>query len=211
MDDHAQLNRRDVLRAGAGLGVVGAAGCLDAPAPAPLFAESFEDGLDWETAAHIGPEEELSEFEWAIDRSDAQAAEGEWSLSAFTEGDHDDGTAWATTDVDPGDADAFEVSFEAWSESESFNVLRNVVASLGPEAPENEEDFPDPGQNSSNVDGALYGGLREPLHLAEGWREYSFTWEPDSVPETLSLALGVTVIWEADATHYLDSVTVEPL
>lgn len=129
----------------------------------------------------------------------------------FTEGDHDDGTAWATTELSPGDAEAFDATFEAWSESESFNTLRNVVASLGAEAPTAEAEFPDPGQNSSNVDGAPYGGFREPLHLAEGWREYGFTWEPASVPETLYLSLGVSVVWEADATHYLDSVRVESL
>jgi len=205
------LSRRDALKAGAGLGLVGAAGCLSAPAPEPLFEESFEDGLDWETAAHIGPEEDLSDFEWAIERSDEQAVDGDWSLEIVTEGDHDDGTAWATTEVDPGDTDAFEVTFSAWSESESFNILRNAVAYLGPEAPESEQDFPDPGQNSSNVDGAPYGGLREPLHLAEGWHEYRFTWEPDEVPETLYLSLGVSVVWESDATHYVDAVSVEPL
>jgi hypothetical protein len=219
MNDDAgrRLSRRDALRAGAAVGLGTAlAGCTlpgnGDGGDEPLFAESFEEGLgDWETAAHIGPEEELSDFEWGIERSDEQSVDGDWSLSVFTEGDHDDGTAWATTELSAGDAEAFEVTFEAWSESESFNILRNVVASLAPEAPEDEQDFPDPGQNSSNVDGAPYGGLREPLHLAEGWYEYSFTWEPASVPETLSLSLGVSVVWEADATHYFDSVRVEPL
>ncbi len=205
------MGRRTALKAGVAVGLGGVlAGCSmpDNGADGALFTESFEDGFGWETAAHIGPEEELSDFEWAIERSRAQAGEGDWSLSVFTEGDHDDGTAWATTEIDPGDAEAFEVTFDAWSESESFNILRNAVAYLGPEAPDAEEDFPDPGQNSSNVDGAPYGGLREPLHLAEGWQEYSFTWEPDSVPETLFLSLGVSVVWESDATHYFDDVRV---
>ncbi|WP_082224660.1 twin-arginine translocation signal domain-containing protein [Halolamina rubra] len=217
MNDDTRLSRRDALKAGTAVGLGAAlAGCTlpgnGDGADGPLLTESFEEGLDgWETAAHIGPEAELSDFEWAIERSETQAADGDWSLEVFTEGDHDDGTAWATTELSPGDADSFQVTFQAWSQSESFNTLRNVVASLGPEAPEGENDFPDPGQNSTNVDGAPYGGLREPLHLAEGWREYRFTWEPASVPETLFLSLGVTVVWEADATHYLDSVRVEPL
>lgn len=210
------LSRRAALRTGAAVGLGTAlAGCT-LPGSSnrgddPLFAESFEDGFDWETAAHIGPEEDVADFEWAIERPDAQAAAGDWSLSVFTEGDHDDGTAWATTELSPGNAEAFEVTFEAWSESESFNILRNAVAYLGPEAPESESDFPDPGQNSSNVDGAPYGGLREPLHLAEGWYEYSFTWGPESVPETLYFSVGVSVVWEADATHYFDDVRVEAL
>ena len=217
MNDGTPLSRRAALRAGAAVGLGTAlAGCSlpgnDDGGDGPVFSESFEENLDgWETAAHIGPEEDVADFEWAIERADAQAVDGDWSLSVFTEGDHDDGTAWATTELSPGAVEAFDVTFEAWSESESFNTLRNVVAYLGPEAPETEQDFPDPGQNSSNVDGAPYGGLREPLHLNEGWHEYGFTWEPASVPGTLYLSLGVSVVWEADATHYLDSVGVEPL
>ncbi|GAB7093894.1 hypothetical protein JCM30237_10460 [Halolamina litorea] len=214
--DNRPPSRREALKAGAAIGLGTAlAGCTLPGSgdndDGPLFTEGFEDGFGWETAAHIGPEEDVADFEWAIERSETQAAAGDWGLSVFTEGDHDDGTAWATTEFSPGDAEAFDVTFEAWSESESFNTLRNVVASLGPEAPTAEADFPDPGQNSSNVDGAPYGGLREPLHLAAGWREYGFTWEPASVPETLYLSLGVSVVWEADATHYLDSVRVESL
>ena len=215
MNDDSRLSRRGALRTGAvGLGTA-LAGCTlpgnGDGGTGTILEESFEDSFDWETAAHIGPEEDVADFEWVIERSDAQAADGDWSLSVFTEGDHDDGTAWATTELSPGETESFEVTFDAWSESESFNTLRNVVAYLGPEPPESEQDFPHPSQSSSNVDGAPYGGLREPLHLAEGWYEYSFTWEPASVPETLYLSLGVSVVWEADATHYLDSVRVEPL
>jgi len=207
------MSRRDAIKAGAAVGFGSAlAGCStpDSSGGDELrLVESFEEGFeDWETAAHIGPEEDVADFDWAIERSQAQAVDGDWSLSVFTEGDHDDGTAWATTEVDPGEADAFEVTFDAWSESESFNTLRNVVAYLGPEAPTTEEEFPAPGQNSSNVDDAPYGGLREPLHLSEGWHEYSFTWEPDSVPETLEFAVGVSVVWEADATHFFDDLRV---
>lgn len=212
-NDHS-LSRRAPLHTGATVGLGTAlAGCTlpgnGDGGDGPLFAESFESGFDWETAAHIGPEEDVADFEWAIERVDAEAADGDWSLEFFTEGDHDDGTAWATAELSPSETEAFEVTFEAWSESESFNILRNIVATLAPEPPESEQDFPAPGQNSSAVDGAPYGSLREPLHLAAGWHEYSFTWEPVSVPETLYLSLGVSVVREADATHYLDSVTVE--
>lgn len=204
-----QPSRRDVLRAGAVSTLAGVAGCVGAPTNQPRFRESFESGLDeWTTHAHIGPEEPLSAFEWGIERSQSQAATGDWSLELFTEGDHDDGTAWVTTELDPGDATSFSVSLQAWSESESFNILRNLVAYLGPNEPTAEGDFPDPGANSTAVPDAPFGGLREPLHLAEGWREYTFDWEPDSTPDSLFLAVGVSVVWEADATHYLDDVVV---
>jgi hypothetical protein len=214
--------RRTFLRTSAGAAAVGVAGCRTAPGEGngdgngggngddPLLAEGFESGLDgWTTHSHIGPEEPQSGFEWEIDRSETEAAAGDWSLEVFTEGDHDDGTAWVTTELSvPDGASSFSASLSAWSESESFNVLRNLVAYLGPEEPTEEGDFPDPGMNSSAVPDAPAGGLREPLHLTEGWREYTFEWEPESVPDTLYFAAGVTVIWEADATHYLDEFEV---
>ena len=202
-------SRRDVLRSGAVVTFGGLAGCIGAPTRDSVLSEGFESGLNgWEPHAHIGPEEPLSAFEWEIERSRRQAATGDWSLELVTEGDHDDGTAWVSTELDPGEATSFSVSLQAWSESESFNTLRNLVAYLGPTEPTAEGDFPDPGANSTAVPDAPYGGLREPLHLAEGWREYSFEWEPESTPESLFLALGVSVVWEADATHYLDDVVV---
>lgn len=202
-------NRRDVLRSGTALTLGGLAGCLDAPTTQPRLREGFESGLDqWTTHAHIGPEEPLSAFESNIERSQARAASGDWSLELFTEGDHDDGTAWVTTELDPGDASSFSVSLQAWSESESFNTLRNLVAYLGPAEPTAEDDFPDPGANSTAVPDAPFGGLREPLHLAEGWREYTFEWKPSSTPDTLFLAVGVSVVWETDATHYVDDIVV---
>lgn len=218
MDEPVRYSRRDALKAGTAVGLGAAlAGCSmpggsDDDGDDALLSDGFEQGLGgWLPDAHIGPEEDVEDFEWEIRRSNERAASGDWSLSVFTEGDHDDGTAWVTTELSPGDAEAFEVSFEAWSESESFNVLRNVVTYLGPEAPSEEADFPDPGQSSSQVDGAPYGGLREPLHLSEGWHEYRYTWEPDEVPETLYFSVGVSVVWEADATHYVDDIRVEPL
>jgi hypothetical protein len=186
------------------------AGCATAPGDDPLFADGFEESDErWTRHSHIGPEESDSEFEWDISVTGDRAAAGESSLEVFTEGDHDDGTAWVTAEIPtPEDPSTFSVSFQAWSESESFNVLRNVVAYLGPEEPSEEGDFPDPGANSSAVPDAPYGGLREPLHLAEGWRAYTFDWEPDDVPDALFLSLGVSVVWEADATHYFDEVEV---
>jgi hypothetical protein len=204
-------SRRAVLSAGIALTGIGLAGCRTAPdGDGPVLAESFESGMDgWTTAAHIGPEEPLSAFEWEIERSQAEAADGDWSLDVFTEGDHDDGTAWATTEVEiPDDADALGLSVDAWSPSESFNTLRHLVAYVGPDEPTEEGDFPDPGMNSTDVDDAPVGGLREPLHLAEGWREYAAEWRPETMPEEVVVAVGVSVVWEADATHYIDDVAL---
>jgi hypothetical protein len=209
-DEPAGSTRRRFLRSGVAAAAVGLAGCRTATGDDPLLTEGFESGMDgWRTHSHIGPEEEQSAFEWEIARSQTQAAAGEWSLEVFTEGDHDDGTAWATTELAvPGGASSFSASVSAWSESESFNTLRNLVVSLGPDPPEEEADFPRPYRNSTGTPGAPVGGLRDALHLAEGWREYTFEWDPDSVPDALYFAVGVSVVWESDATHYVDEIEV---
>jgi hypothetical protein len=195
-----------------GATALGLAGCGGRERGAE-FEEGFEDGIgDWESAAAIGPEVPLSGFDWSTGVTDDQAASGQRSLALFTEGDHDDGTAWATHSV-PVPADGryqATVTASFWSESESFNILRNAVMRLGTDPPESEADFPDPGMNTTALGEVPYGGLREPLHLAEGWHEYRFEWTtPPLSTDTLSIAAGTSVVWEADATHYLDDLTVD--
>ena len=197
------------------LGVGGLAGCT-ASSGGPAFAESFEDGLgDWTPAATIGPEVDIEDFAWEVDVSDAEAAAGSRSLRVWNQGDYDDGVTWAThpISIEPGQAYRIEVSGQFWSESESFNTIRHAVMRLGPDPAEVEADFPQLGVNSSTLGETASGGLREPLWLADGWREYAFEWTtPELSTDTLHLAVGTAVIWEADATHYVDdlSVTVEP-
>jgi len=140
-----------------------------APGGETAVEEGFEGGLDWATAAAIGPKVDVEAFEWAIERSGERAHSGDWSLRLFTEGDYD-GTAWAVrpAPVEPGRTYRATVSAWARSESESFNTLRHLVASLGPERPTAEADFPASGTNTTGTPDASAGGLREPLHRAEG-------------------------------------------
>ena len=201
-----------MLRAGAAAGTVAVAGCLYG-ADEPAFREGFEGGIgEWETDAAIGPEVDVESFEWEVGVSDERAAAGARSLRVWNEGDHDDGTTWAVhaVPVEPGRAYRAEVTAELWSESESFNTLRDAVMRLGPEPPEREEDFPQPGVNTTALGETPYGGLREPLWLAEGWREYGFEWTtPELSTDTLHLAVGTSVIWEGDATHFVDELSVD--
>jgi len=204
--------RRDVLRAGAITGAATIAGCMGGSS-GPAFEEGFEDGLgDWESAAAIGPEVELSEFEWEFGVSGEEAASGDRSLRIWNEGDYDDGVTWGVhpVPIESGQAYQITVTAQFWSESESFNTLRDAVVRLGPEPPEVEEDFPHPGVNTTALGETPYGGLREPLWLADGWREYTFEWTtPELSTDTLYIALGTSVIWEGEATHYIDDITVE--
>jgi hypothetical protein len=188
------------------------AGCLGGPSD-PAFTEGFEDGLgDWESDAAIGPEVDIEEFEWEFGVSGTEAASGDRSLRIWNEGDYDDGVTWGVhpVPVEAGRAYDATVTAQFWSESESFNTLRDAVMRLGPERPVVEEDFPHPGVNTTDLGETPYGGLREPLWLADGWREYRFEWTtPELSTDTLYLALGHAVIWEGDATHYVDDVAVE--
>jgi hypothetical protein len=62
------MRRRTLLRAAGAAGFAAVAGCTTGYT-APALDGSFERGLgDWTTAAHIGPEEPLSAFEWTTPR-----------------------------------------------------------------------------------------------------------------------------------------------
>lgn len=204
--------RREFLRAGAATGAASIAGCAGGSND-PAFEEGFEDGLsDWDSDAAIGREVEVEEFEWEFGVSEEEAASGDRSLRIWNEGDYDDGVTWGVhpVTVEPGRAYDTTVTAQFWSESESFNTLRDAVMRLGPERPATEGDFPHPGVNTTDLGETPYGGLREPLWLTEGWREYSFEWTtPELDSETLYVAVGTSVIWEGDATHYVDDVEIE--
>lgn len=204
--------RRELLRAGAAAGATAVAGCLGG-SNGPVFEEGFEAGLgDWEGGGAIGPEVEIEEFEWELGVSETESVSGERSLRIWNEGDYDDGVTWGVHPVSVGSGRAYDVTVTAqfWSASASFNTLRDAVMRLGPEPPGVEEDFPHPGVNTTGLGETPYGGLREPLWLADGWREYRFEWTtPELSTDTLYIALGHAVIWEGDATHYVDDIAVE--
>lgn len=211
---HQSPTRRRVLQAlAASTATATVAGCLSSRAdPDPVTVDdSFEDGLDgWEQHSHIGPDAS-GEFEYWIEQTDERAHDGEQSIAIFTEGSYDDGTAWIDRpiEVESGQAYEAEASVYAWSADESFNVVRQLVAYLGPERPSEEADFPETGENSSDWGQSDYGGLREPLERAAGWEEYTFTWEtPTLEVDELYFALGVTVVWEADRIFLLDDVSI---
>lgn len=70
-----------------------------------------------------------------------------------------------------------------------------------------EEDFPEPGQNSTGFEDTPIGGFREPLDLQEGWREYGFEWNsPELTGGTLHFSIGVSVVWETGWIDYVDDV-----
>lgn len=208
----ARPSRRGFLAATSATLLGGTAGCLVDDGEAIAVEEGFEAPLGgWESDGHVGPDAG-GPFDWSIERTDERARTGAWSLAIFTEGRYDDGTAWIERpiEVDPGRSYRGEGRINAWSASESFNEVRHLVAYLGVDRPTAEGDFPGPNGTSTGDPDAPVGGLREPLDLAEGWREYAFAWEsPPIAGGTLHFAVGVTVVWETDRSDYLDDVTLD--
>lgn len=195
-------------------GTVGVAGCLSTDQEPREFSlrDEFSDGLDeWDSEAHIGPNADLEAFEWSVELTDEMASAGDQSISIFTEGKYDDGTAWIARPIEI-EADRrydAEVSFQAWSPSESFNTRRRVVPYLGQGRPTAEDDFPQTGWNSTDKGTTLYGGLREALDQTDGWHEYTFEWQSSTVyTDTLWFADGVTVVWESDLRYAIDDIDV---
>jgi len=206
-------SRRAVLVGLAAAGSGGVAGCLGDTGPGePVnVSESWESGLDeWTAHGSVGSDAR-GEFDWSIDVTDERAADGSRSLRVFTEGRHDDGTAWVTRSVPVERETAYDAtaSVRAWSAGESFNTVRHLVMRLGPDPPASEGDFPPPGENSTDAGTVPVGGLREPMDREGGWEQFRFEWStPTLATDALSLSVGVSVVWETDRTDYLDDVRV---
>ena len=157
------MRRRDQIRAGVAAGAAGLAGCASG-GDDRAFEEGFEDGIgDWEAGAAIGPEVELEDFAWEVGVSEEAAAAGERSLRIWNQGDYDDGVTWAVhpVPIESDESYRIEVSGQFWSESESFNTIRHALMRLAPEPPETEEEFPQPGLNTTELGETPYGGLRD--------------------------------------------------
>jgi len=170
------------------------------PAPGPVvFQERFEESLDrWQTGADV-PEDPANPGQpvfWSIEVSPDQASEGSSSARFTIDGKQDDGTIWLARPFDvPGDV-ALRVwlTFDLWSESESFNTLAMVAAYSGPHPPADESDF----------------DLSQTANQAAGWKTYTYDFEVRSSPEgQVWVALGISAVWETEMTYYVDNVRVD--
>lgn len=85
------------------------------------------------------------------------------------------------------------VSFNLYSESESFNVIAAVVSFAGTSNPEVEADLKVVGKTND----------------VSGWKPYTYitTLETDSRGEVW-VALGISVRWETEMTYNVDDVKV---
>jgi len=162
------------------------------------FRESFEAGLvGWETGADVPEDgERPGPVDWSIVVSEAQASDGQVSARLFLDGKHDDGTVWLVRSFNvPGDMElTVTMSFDAWSESESFNTMGKVAAYAGPRRPNQEGDF----------------DLSQALNQRAGWKRYSYSFDVrSSADRQLWVALGITAVWETQLTYYFDNLVMK--
>jgi hypothetical protein len=189
------------------------AGCATPEGSPDPVREDFEKGIrNWEKAADVpeDPNRAGENVSWSINVTSERAAIGGYSANFTLDGSQDDGTIWLVRplQVQEGQAYRANVTVEAWSGSESFNTLAHLVAYVGPEPPEVEEDFPEPGENTTATPDAERGGLREELNKQEGWREYGFGWNVPAEGEKLWAAVGISAVWETEMTYFVDDLEI---
>ncbi|MDD3791557.1 MAG: hypothetical protein PHY74_00320 [Candidatus Bathyarchaeota archaeon] len=162
------------------------------------YSFDFEDGLsDWTTDSDVpeDPNRPGQLINWTIDSANNISYSGNKSLLFYIDGLQDDGTIWIKNkfSTDPNTIRNVTVSFQFWSETESFNELAVVVGYIGNETAEVEEDF--------QVIGAA--------NQAEGWKTYSLSSEVHTGSSgDVHVALGISVRWETQMTYFIDNVDI---
>src|SRR4030042_5053711 len=129
-----------------------------------IFSDDFEhDFGDWTIDSHV-PEDPNNPGEtvtWTIERTSTNSFSGENSVLFQIDGRQDDGTIWMERKLklQPNSAKTVNMSFQLWSESESFNTIAEIVAYIGEDNPEVEDDF------------QVWGATNQ----VAGWKEYSLS------------------------------------
>ncbi|MBO3808282.1 MAG: hypothetical protein FGF50_01615 [Candidatus Brockarchaeota archaeon] len=173
--------------------------CLYSPVNFQTVKESFETGLDeWVTDADVplDPNKPGHYVEWNITRSTDVASSGQYSLKLFIDGRQDDGTIWIERKIAvPRNVRInVNISFDFYSERESFNTMAVICAYAGIRNPEAEESFSGIG----------------PADEVAGWKRYRLTATIDTGSSgEIWVALGISVRWETHMTYYIDAVEIE--
>lgn len=163
-----------------------------------FFSDSFENGFgDWTLDSQV-PEDPNNPGEtvaWKIERTSDISLSGDHSVLFQIDGTQDDGTIWLERKLElpPNSAKTVTLSFQLWSPSESFNTIAEVVAYIGEDNAEVEDDF--------HVLGAA--------DQVAGWKAYSLTVEINtgSLGEVF-VAFGISVRWETELSYFADSVEI---
>ncbi len=192
------------MRLGLKLGVIGILIVISALAgwyfcpKQVIYNESFEEDFgEWEGDADVpqDPNNPGSAVDWNVSRLTSPVKSGQYSLELYIDGRQDDGTVWIERElpVKKNSQIQVEISFEFYSETESFNVIADVVGFAGTINPEVEADF------------TVLGQANE----VAGWKRYSHTATMNTgSSEEVWVAVGITVRWETEMTYNLDDVKI---
>lgn len=184
--------------------------CEPAVSPTPIpqptspsmpvtFREGFEVGVDsWEQGADVpdDPNRPGQKVTWTIEQSPEQASEGVSSARFFLDGRQDDGTVWLVRafHVPAGQNVVVTLSFDVWSQEESFNTIAYVAACAGARAPVRETDF----------------NLEQSANQVAGWKRYDYRFDARGDGQgRVWVALGFSAVWETEVVYYFDDVLVQ--
>jgi len=167
--------------------------------PKPIVqSESFETGFNnWMTNADVpmDPNNPGHQVAWNVSRVATQAYSGQYSVALFIDGRQDDGTVWMERriSVENNSEIQVKITFQLYSEQESFNTIAGVCAYSGLSNPEEEADF------------EVIGNANE----IAGWKAYSHTATLNTGSNgEIWVAAGITVRWETEMTYNVDDVEI---
>jgi hypothetical protein len=163
-----------------------------------IYDEGFEEDFGgWIRDADVPPDPNNpgSLVVWNASRVTSPVKSGKYSVELFIDGRQDDGTVWIERElsVRKNAKIHVKVSFDFYSESESFNVIASIVGFAGTSDPEVEADFTEVGQANE----------------VQGWKRYNHTatLKTGSKGEVW-VAVGISVRWETEMAYNLDDVKI---
>jgi len=163
-----------------------------------VYDEGFEEDFGgWIGDADVPPDPNNpgSPVDWSVSRVTSPVKSGQYSVELYIDGRQDDGTVWVekALSVRKNAQIQVEASFDFYSESESFNVIADVVGFAGSSDPEVEADF------------TVLGQANE----VSGWKRYTHTATVNTGSSgEVWVAVGISVRWETEMTYKLDDVKV---
>lgn len=163
-----------------------------------IQSESFETGFDnWMTDADVpmDPNNPGHHVAWNVSRVTTRAYSGQYSVALFIDGRQDDGTVWIERKISAKNNSEVRVkiTFQLYSEQESFNIIAGVCAHVGLSNPEEEADF------------SVIGNANE----VAGWKAYSHTTTLNTGSNgEIWVAIGITVRWETEITYNIDDIEI---
>lgn len=162
------------------------------------FNYNFEDDIeDWAADSHLpkDPNNPGELVDWKIELASNVSSSGDRSVLLYIDGTQDDGTIWIERKLtlEKNTQKNVNLSFQFWSQSESFNTLAAVVGYVGSQNPELEDDF------------QILGSANQ----AQGWKTYSLNQQLQTGNlGDIYVALGFSVRWETHLTYFIDDVKI---